>query len=518
MFFGVWWESVIKPFLQQLWIQWLKEEKDFYGYPLSIGAAEVTMMDLTNAYMHLSAMWSPAEINPIMEIRWPNNNLLYKKEVDRQSEVIPLGVAYILRTILSDNSNMPANWASLFTAPGKIKFATKTGTTNIVKGKEKLPRDGWLMSYTPSKVLAIWAWNTDGSAMNKNAYGWFISSPTRKSFIEKLVDQGYLENETPPRTEVKEVVIAKTSGKLVSNTTPLFLSQRTLAYLKTAPTEIDTNAEEIDIDKMCNGLPSELTPPKDIAKAWFIKPESILPDKRDVEDIKERRTTTWIEKMSQERDVSIVVEQLTWSCEARETQFASWDMNIDLMKPKNEQTIGQNFSVRYQASASIPVSTIKILLWETELKTITYKKDTSVSDIVNVAIPESIPDGPYTLKIIGIDHEWYVTTKTIAVTVKRQEDTTPPYLMEEKVQIQATNDPNSYKVIMLFADDDGIITQWSIEQSGEIIKSFTENATFIETDDLENPLTRVVMDNANNTGSWTIERSSYRVIPLADDQ
>lgn len=84
---------------------------------------------------------------------------------------MPRGVTYLLRRILSDNANMPADRVSTFTAPGRIKFATKTGTTNVVKGKEKLPRDGRLMSYTPSKVLALRAGNTDGAAMHKNAYG-----------------------------------------------------------------------------------------------------------------------------------------------------------------------------------------------------------------------------------------------------------------------------------------------------------------------------------------------------------
>lgn len=111
------------------------------------------MIDLTNAYMHLSALGKPARINPILEIRGPDNSLLYKKEVAYQEQVIPTGVAYLIRKILSDNSNLPADWVRQFTAPGKLVMATKSGTTNIVRGEEKLPRDGWLMTYTPSKVL-----------------------------------------------------------------------------------------------------------------------------------------------------------------------------------------------------------------------------------------------------------------------------------------------------------------------------------------------------------------------------
>jgi membrane carboxypeptidase/penicillin-binding protein PbpC len=45
------------------------DAKKDYGYPMAIGSAELKMMELANAYMHLSAMGRPAKINPILEIR-----------------------------------------------------------------------------------------------------------------------------------------------------------------------------------------------------------------------------------------------------------------------------------------------------------------------------------------------------------------------------------------------------------------------------------------------------------------
>jgi membrane carboxypeptidase/penicillin-binding protein PbpC len=40
-----------------------------YGYTIALGAAEITMLDLANGYMHLSAQGKPAKIDPILEIR-----------------------------------------------------------------------------------------------------------------------------------------------------------------------------------------------------------------------------------------------------------------------------------------------------------------------------------------------------------------------------------------------------------------------------------------------------------------
>ena len=65
---------------------------------------------------------------------------------------------------------MPADWARKFSFPG-IKFAHKTGTSNRRNGDKVLPRDGWLATYTPSKVTVFWAGNTSGKPMHADAYG-----------------------------------------------------------------------------------------------------------------------------------------------------------------------------------------------------------------------------------------------------------------------------------------------------------------------------------------------------------
>jgi membrane peptidoglycan carboxypeptidase len=78
-----------------------------YGYPLSIGAGEVEMLELANAYMHLSATGEPATINPILEIRTNNGDIVYQKQPKKQKRVIQAGVASLIWSILSDRNNMP---------------------------------------------------------------------------------------------------------------------------------------------------------------------------------------------------------------------------------------------------------------------------------------------------------------------------------------------------------------------------------------------------------------------------
>ena len=92
------------------------------------------MLELATAYSHLSAQGEPAEIDPILEVRARDGSLLYEKEVKKQERVIPAGVAYLLRDILSTPGNMPSAWVGMFSVRG-IKLAIKSGTSNMQTDK-----------------------------------------------------------------------------------------------------------------------------------------------------------------------------------------------------------------------------------------------------------------------------------------------------------------------------------------------------------------------------------------------
>jgi len=39
------------------------------------------------------------------------------------------------------------------------------------------------------------------------------------------------------------------------------------------------------IDTLCNGKPTELTPPDSLATAWYVRPVTFMPDKFDQDDV-----------------------------------------------------------------------------------------------------------------------------------------------------------------------------------------------------------------------------------------
>lgn len=117
-------EEIAKPFLKNIGMESLSDNIE-YGYPMALGAGEIEMLELATAYSHLSALGQPAKINPILEITSRDGSLIYEKEIEKLDQIIPTGIASLIREILSNPANMPANWVGLFSVRG-IKLGIKS--------------------------------------------------------------------------------------------------------------------------------------------------------------------------------------------------------------------------------------------------------------------------------------------------------------------------------------------------------------------------------------------------------
>lgn len=132
MFFALGGESVAKPFLQKLGLMGIKNDIE-YGYPLALGAGEVSMLELANAYSHLSTP-TPGVMNPILEIKTTDGSIIYTKEVAQQENVIKPGIISLMWKILSDPSNRLGVWTTKFNVRN-LTYALKTGTSNVKTDK-----------------------------------------------------------------------------------------------------------------------------------------------------------------------------------------------------------------------------------------------------------------------------------------------------------------------------------------------------------------------------------------------
>ena len=518
MYFAVGQDAAFQQFASDLGVKSI-DPKANYGYPMAIGAAEMKMIDLANMYTHLSASGRPAEIDPILEIRGPDWSLIYKKAEIKQKQVIPSGVAYLIWKILSDRDNLPSDRAAKFTfAP--IKFAHKTGTTNVkLKNDKKLPRDGRLATYTPSKVTLFWAGNTDAKPMNVNAYGGWINNKTRKDFRWKLNKAGFLKNEDMPKVEVKNVSISKISGKLASTETPSAYTINTLGYINNLPTQYDDAVQKIEIDGLCMGKVSELTPTSDIITSYISVPQTFMPNKMDINDIAKYLGSTNYKPEVYDSNGNKVAGAMSWQpteeCSERKllqsTGYDTIDTTVNtgsyikatIVKPSDGSSVARNFSLRYTVKSDSIIDTVTITLDGDNIADYHYDK-TTVTDIKNLIIPT--PKDLHTLEITATN-VWGKSDSSSITFKLLTGDTKPPFVVKSKTTVTANPD-GTYRVTMLFADGESNVKSGIISISGTQLSAFTENTAVFVLPTL-GTIDFAVTDMYENVGKWQLNLSTF---------
>lgn len=502
MYSAVWWEDKLIPYLESLGISTLDKNKN-YGYPLSLWSAEMKLIDLANAYMHLSAMGKPAKINPILEIKSVDGKVLYKKKVVQQKQIIPSGVAYMIRRTLSDTENLPPTWIRTFLLAG-LKTAHKSWTTDIkMPNGKQLPRDGLLAIYTPSKV-AVYRWgNTEWQPMKANAYGWRLHGNVRKSFFGKMIKAWVVKSEEPRQIEVKNVSVSKISGRLATATTPKEFTTNTLAYIYNMPVLADTVVQAIQVDKLCMGKKTEATPYKDIFTAYIIVPTTFMPNKLDLNDINNRwkqSATLWSWTATgwriQYTYTNILLQEPKEACPDRVDVIQDDSLNISILNPQSDWNIGKKFTVWYQIKADNPIRFVRIALNDVVVGEYSYRDTSSVTDSKNITTYEWLDEWSAYLTITAIDSEGRSNKQTITVKSVAS-DTDKPFLYKDRINV-VPDDSWEFVVTLLFGDDTSSIQWWTIKRGSTTIRTFDGNIAQFKLEQSAN-ITYTVKDSAWNT-------------------
>ncbi len=140
-----------------------------YGLTIVLGGGDVRLLDLVGAYATFADNGVKNKPVGILEVDDTKSKILYKYTKDR-SIVIPKKIAFDISAMLSDAPARVPEYSlnSPLSFPG-YDVAVKTGTTNDT-------RDAWVVGYTPSIAIGVWAGNNDNSPMVQSVAG-FISVP-----------------------------------------------------------------------------------------------------------------------------------------------------------------------------------------------------------------------------------------------------------------------------------------------------------------------------------------------------
>ena len=136
----------------------LTEPEEVYGYGLTLGNADVTLLELTNAYATIarSGLWKPVIfIERSITVDGVDLTSLVNETAPPRQVFDPVTAA-LLTDILSDPVAKRPAFGNVFRFP--FPCAVKTGTTKDF-------RDNWTLGFTSVYTVGVWAGNFDGSPM-----------------------------------------------------------------------------------------------------------------------------------------------------------------------------------------------------------------------------------------------------------------------------------------------------------------------------------------------------------------
>lgn len=157
-------------------------QRDHYGLSITLGAAEVKMIDMMGVYGTFSQNGVKHSLTPVLKVIDPSGNILDEYEDDAKQIMKP-EVAYLITDVLADNrARTPAFGPNSLLYFKEHPMAVKTGTTDN-------KRDNWTFGYTPNYVVGVWVGNNDNSTMDPRlASGITGAAPIWNKIMTSLVD------------------------------------------------------------------------------------------------------------------------------------------------------------------------------------------------------------------------------------------------------------------------------------------------------------------------------------------
>ncbi len=131
----------------------LKESGDYYGYSLALGSAEVSLLNLSNAYRALGngGRYSPTSLTSIPK--------------PAMRAAIDPRAAFIVGDILSDSNARARTFGTDSVLATRFWSSVKTGTSKDM-------RDNWAVGYSQRYTVGVWVGNASGAPM------WDVSGTT----------------------------------------------------------------------------------------------------------------------------------------------------------------------------------------------------------------------------------------------------------------------------------------------------------------------------------------------------
>ena len=182
-------------------------DRDDYGISLTLGGGDVKLMELTNAYATFANGGVKVPPVAITHITDHDGEIVYQYEPPEGERVIRSEHAFLITSILSDNTARSPAFGPNSNLLLPFPAAVKTGTTDTPI------RDNWTLGYTPDIAIGVWVGNADNSPM-ENTSGLTGAAPIWNEFMQFAIEQLTGGQPTPfiRPSNIMEVPICAVSG------------------------------------------------------------------------------------------------------------------------------------------------------------------------------------------------------------------------------------------------------------------------------------------------------------------
>ncbi len=288
-------------------VEFRKDNPDYdYGWPLSIGAAEVPLYEMVQGYATIADGGKYMPVTSILKITDNAGNIRYAHKPEQPKDVVDPRVAAMVTSVLSDVSARPNEyWQSILSVPG-MDAAAKTGTSNKclerdTKGNCTLrrPESVWTLGFTPNIIAGVWVGNATSQSLYEKADGLTTAAPIWHDFMvgaHKKMPATSSAFSLPPN--MSQPLLSKLSGKLASACTPVELRKADLSLEERTPTQEDPACVMLKVDKVTGLLASPACPADAVEERPFFVPESEAPTRwplweQAVQEWAKKQMETW---------------------------------------------------------------------------------------------------------------------------------------------------------------------------------------------------------------------------------
>ncbi len=374
-----------------------KENLARFGLAVTLGGAEVKMIDLASAYSAFANGGEKLEAQGVLKVEDRNGRVMEEYRKVEGTKVMSAQEAFLISHILQDNSAREITFGAVngLVVPN-YQVAVKTGTTND-------KRDNWAIGWTPNLLVLAWVGNNDNSPMLKVASGVSGATPIwRRVMLFELPRRP--KQDFPIPEKIVNVEVDKISGYSAHDG---FASRSEYFIDGTQPRISDPIHLKL---KICRGR-AGLATPEDVANGNFDEKEYLKLKEDDV--VSKDGKNRWQEGIDE-----WIGQQADKDKYSPPEGYCRNDgmVGVDFETPSDRSTVGNQLTVKIRTNAARKIE--KVWLWVDGVERKVWAERPFEADV-------NLENGPHKLKIKAVDGQNNAGEKEISVGVNVAWDWSP---------------------------------------------------------------------------------------------